>query len=215
MADDDRSEEAVLTSEEEEEAETSSVSSGSSSDDVKLESDDEDGGAARSRKRKGPTKTLSRKVTAKDKFDMSAAQSVLAGFPSAGALAATLLDSAGAVRKPRLLAASVTLHAHQQAALQWMVALFSRDMGGILADQMGLGKTLQAISLMAFQVGEGGCPGCVWAWVRAHVCFPLKCACVCMYVWRVCVSVCLCVCVCLATVSEFVAVRCRCAATAA
>lgn len=59
----------------------------------------------------------------------------------------------------KLLAADATLHPHQVAYLGWAAGLWHAGCGGILGDQMGLGKTLEAISLIAYACGEVGEPG--------------------------------------------------------
>eukprot|EP00949_MAST-11_sp_MAST-11-sp1_P002646 g2646.t1 len=43
---------------------------------------------------------------------------------------------------------SKLLHPHQQEGVQWMYGLFQKGTGGILADDMGMGKTLQVIALV-------------------------------------------------------------------
>ena len=53
----------------------------------------------------------------------------------------TLLDGSGAFTAPALLE-HVVLHKHQERALQWLASLWDHGCGGVLADQMGLGKTL-------------------------------------------------------------------------
>jgi SNF2 family DNA or RNA helicase len=70
----------------------------------------------------------------------------------------SLLGPDGEFLQPKLVE-NVVMHEHQQRALQWLAALWDKDSGGILADQMGLGKTLEAISLIAFAVGERACRG--------------------------------------------------------
>ena len=39
---------------------------------------------------------------------------------------------------------------HQMEALNWLIGLYNIDQNGILADQMGLGKTIEVISLFAY-----------------------------------------------------------------
>ena len=39
---------------------------------------------------------------------------------------------------------------HQLEALNWMIGLYNQDASGILADQMGLGKTIEVISMFAY-----------------------------------------------------------------
>jgi len=52
---------------------------------------------------------------------------------------------------------TATLLPYQREALAWMVAQEASDYrGGILADEMGMGKTIQAISLLLENVREGG-----------------------------------------------------------
>ena len=54
----------------------------------------------------------------------------------------------GSIKKP--------LHDHQQEGVKWMMELEHNGSGGILADDPGVGKTLQALSL-AYSSPEGSC----------------------------------------------------------
>jgi SWI/SNF-related matrix-associated actin-dependent regulator of chromatin subfamily A member 5 len=51
--------------------------------------------------------------------------------------------------QPKLLK-NGTLMIHQLEALNWMIGLYNQDASGILADQMGLGKTIEVISMLAY-----------------------------------------------------------------
>lgn len=42
-----------------------------------------------------------------------------------------------------------TLKVYQIKGVQWMISLFQNGLNGILADQMGLGKTVQTIAFLA------------------------------------------------------------------
>jgi helicase SWR1 len=47
-----------------------------------------------------------------------------------------------------------TLREYQQKGLDWLINLYEQNLNGILADQMGLGKTIQTISLLAYLACE-------------------------------------------------------------
>ncbi|EPZ37057.1 SNF2-related domain-containing protein [Rozella allomycis CSF55] len=53
------------------------------------------------------------------------------------------------VEQPSILIGG-RLKDYQLKGLQWMVSLYNNHLNGILADQMGLGKTIQTISLIAY-----------------------------------------------------------------
>ena len=56
-------------------------------------------------------------------------------------------------RPPERLKPNVTLKAHQQTGVSWLVETYNRGYPGVLmADDMGLGKTLQALSFLAIMV---------------------------------------------------------------
>ena len=59
--------------------------------------------------------------------------------------------TAGLVRiteQPSLLSkARGTMRSYQVQGLTWLVNLYIKGVGGVLADEMGMGKTLQAIAL--------------------------------------------------------------------
>ena len=42
------------------------------------------------------------------------------------------------------------LHPHQIDSLKWMGSLHENNLNGILADDMGMGKTIQAIAFLAY-----------------------------------------------------------------
>ena len=42
------------------------------------------------------------------------------------------------------------MQAHQLDSLKWMVSLYENNVNGILADDMGMGKTIQAIAILAY-----------------------------------------------------------------
>lgn len=52
-------------------------------------------------------------------------------------------------RQPSILQGGV-LTKYQIEGMNWMIQLYENGINGILADQMGLGKTIQTISLIAF-----------------------------------------------------------------
>ena len=41
------------------------------------------------------------------------------------------------------------LRTYELEGLQWLLSLFNNNLNGILADEKGLGKTIQAIALIA------------------------------------------------------------------
>ncbi|KAH9312679.1 hypothetical protein KI387_027714, partial [Taxus chinensis] len=47
------------------------------------------------------------------------------------------------------------LKSYQMKGVKWMISLWQNGLNGILADQMGLGKTVQTIGLLAHLKGEG------------------------------------------------------------
>ena len=58
------------------------------------------------------------------------------------------LRHADAPGEPRLVGIAGELRAYQERGTAWLQQLTDLGMGGVLADQMGLGKTLQAIALI-------------------------------------------------------------------
>jgi SNF2 family DNA or RNA helicase len=42
---------------------------------------------------------------------------------------------------------SISLRDYQLTGVKWMISLYKNGLNGILADQMGLGKTVRALSL--------------------------------------------------------------------
>merc|ERR1711871_1913021 len=53
------------------------------------------------------------------------------------------------VAQPRMLKGG-DLKEYQLAGLQWMVSLYNNNLNGILADDMGLGETIQTIALLSY-----------------------------------------------------------------
>ncbi|KAK6929997.1 SNF2, N-terminal [Dillenia turbinata] len=51
------------------------------------------------------------------------------------------------------------LRPYQLEGLQWMLSLFNNNLNGILADEIGLGKTIQTISLIAYLMENKGVTG--------------------------------------------------------
>ncbi len=58
------------------------------------------------------------------------------------------LRDADAPGEPRLVGITGELRAYQERGVAWLQQLTDLGMGGVLADQMGLGKTLQALALL-------------------------------------------------------------------
>lgn len=48
-----------------------------------------------------------------------------------------------------------TLKTYQIKGVKWMISLWQNGLNGILADQMGLGKTVQTIGFLAHLKGKG------------------------------------------------------------
>ena len=61
------------------------------------------------------------------------------------------------VRQPKCLVGG-RLKEYQLAGLTWLVSLHNNRLNGILADEIGLGKTIQTIALLAHLL-ERGVPG--------------------------------------------------------
>ena len=62
------------------------------------------------------------------------------------------------VPQPKLLVGG-ELRKYQKDGLNWLVSLYNNDLHGVLADQMGLGKTVQTISLFCHLIESGKCTG--------------------------------------------------------
>lgn len=48
-----------------------------------------------------------------------------------------------------------TLKSYQIKGVKWLISLWTNGLNGILADQMGLGKTIQTIGFLAHLKGKG------------------------------------------------------------
>jgi SNF2 family DNA or RNA helicase len=58
-----------------------------------------------------------------------------------------------------LIATNIDLHTHQVEGVSWLVHLFDHHVNAILADEVGLGKTLQIIAFLAFLKEQRRIPG--------------------------------------------------------
>jgi len=52
--------------------------------------------------------------------------------------------------QPKIIPKECVLQPHQLDSLKWMASLYENGVNGILADDMGMGKTIQAISILAY-----------------------------------------------------------------
>eukprot|EP00850_Spirogloea_muscicola_P003952 SM000016S01940 [mRNA] locus=s16:720786:725951:- [translate_table: standard] len=71
---------------------------------------------------------------------------------------ATAREEDALMGEQRALAPSLTggaLKAYQLKGIKWLISLWQNGLNGILADQMGLGKTVQTIGLLAHLRGKG------------------------------------------------------------
>lgn len=60
-----------------------------------------------------------------------------------------------------------TLRDYQKIGLDWLAKLYRKSLNGILADEAGLGKTVQVIAFFAHLAGnEGECLGEQHVWLR-------------------------------------------------
>ena len=50
---------------------------------------------------------------------------------------------------------SLTLKHYQLTGLNWLITLHKEGVNGILADQMGLGKTIQALAFIGYLIANG------------------------------------------------------------
>ena len=50
---------------------------------------------------------------------------------------------------------SLTLKHYQLTGLNWLITLHKEGVNGILADQMGLGKTIQALTFIGYLIANG------------------------------------------------------------
>lgn len=51
-----------------------------------------------------------------------------------------------------------SLREYQQIGVDWLVNLYKKHLNGILADETGLGKTVQTVAYMAHLAGQEGTP---------------------------------------------------------
>ncbi|KIM75107.1 hypothetical protein PILCRDRAFT_688535 [Piloderma croceum F 1598] len=70
------------------------------------------------------------------------------------AVTLVIWDPESKVQTPILLQG--TLHSYQQSGLEWLASLHSNNLDGILADKMGLGKTIQTIVLLVHLACDQG-----------------------------------------------------------
>lgn len=50
---------------------------------------------------------------------------------------------------------NVEMRDYQLKGVKWLISLFNNGLNGILADQMGLGKTVQTIGFLSYLKGQG------------------------------------------------------------
>ena len=65
------------------------------------------------------------------------------------------IKSASDYRVLLLLVCSLELKHYQSAGLKWLITLHKEGVNGILADQMGLGKTIQALAFLGYLIEQG------------------------------------------------------------
>ena len=53
---------------------------------------------------------------------------------------------------------SLELKSYQLVGINWLAMLYEKKLNGILADQMGLGKTVQSLAFLGYLL-ESGCDG--------------------------------------------------------
>jgi ATP-dependent DNA helicase len=71
---------------------------------------------------------------------------------------ANLTEEERAEKEQRELVPMLTggrLKSYQIKGVKWLISLWTNGLNGILADQMGLGKTIQTIGFLAHLIGNG------------------------------------------------------------
>ncbi|CAI5497252.1 unnamed protein product [Closterium sp. Naga37s-1] len=116
------------------------------------------GGTGKGRGRKksktdAPEETLQEKISA-------APSAAINGSGDAGSGAATTKEEeeAALLREQREIAPNLTgctLKWYQIKGVKWLISLWQNGLNGILADQMGLGKTVQTIAFLAHLMSHG------------------------------------------------------------
>eukprot|EP00878_Enallax_costatus_P041488 GHUV01048280.1.p1 GENE.GHUV01048280.1~~GHUV01048280.1.p1 ORF type:complete len:726 (+),score=243.32 GHUV01048280.1:273-2450(+) len=114
--------------------------------------EDEEPADAKGKRKRGGKKQPANK---KAKTDMAGA---VAKGEAAAAAAAAVSDAAGSLMaRQRALIPLIQgeLRDYQLAGVTWLISLYQNGLNGILADQMGLGKTVQTISFLSHLRSNG------------------------------------------------------------
>ena len=133
----------------------SGAGSNEGGDDEEEEADEEEEPAAG--KKGGKRKAAAKGAAAKRAKKGAAAKGAAAGGKkgaAAGAAGAAALDTA-AETKALLPLIKGELRDYQLKGVKWLISLWQNGLNGILADQMGLGKTVQTIGLLSHLRANG------------------------------------------------------------